>query len=86
MRSRLSRLKSFSATALKLITVVAIATSAHRMSQIVGSDERSPVDAGELTALTGVYQHAVLRLLTPNRHVQSLQHHIGGLSALHGPT
>lgn len=65
---------------------MAVAASAHRVLKIARSDERSPVHACELRALIRVDQHPVLRLAPPYRHVQRMQHHIGGLAALHRPT
>jgi len=40
---------------------------------------------GELRALIQVDQHLVLRLASPHRHEQGLQHDVRGLSALHRP-
>ena len=65
--------------------VMAVATSAHRVLKIVSPDERSPVHAGKLRALIRVDQYPLLRLAPPFRHVQRLQHHIGGLPARHRP-
>lgn len=65
---------------------MAVATSAHRVLKIVSANERSPVHAGKLRALVRVDQHPVLLLPPLYRHVQRLQHHIGGLPALHLPT
>ena len=63
--------------------IMAVAASAHRLLKIVSPDERSPVHAGELRALIRVDQHPLLRFAPPYRHVQRLQHRIGGLPALH---
>ena len=62
---------------------MAVAASAHRVLKIVSPCERGPVHAGELRALIRVDQQPLLRFTPPYRHVQRLQHHIGGLSALH---
>ena len=61
--------------------VLAVAASAHRVQKIVSPDERIPVHVGALRALIQVDQHPVLRLATTYRHVQRLQHRIGGLPA-----
>ena len=48
--------------------------------------EGRTVHTGERRALAAVDQHPVLRPAPPYRHVQRLQHHIGGLPAPHRPT
>ena len=65
---------------------MAVAASAHRVLKIVGADEGRPIHAGELRALVRVDRHPVLRFAPPYGHEQRLQHHIGGLPALHRPT
>jgi len=64
---------------------MAVAAPAHRVLKSVSADEGGPVHAGELRALVRVDQHPVLWFAPPYRHVQRLQHHIGGLPALHRP-
>jgi len=61
---------------------VAVAASAHRVLKILSPDESSTVHAGELRTLVRVNQYTFLRVTSPNRHVQRLQHHIGGLAGL----
>ena len=64
---------------------MAVATAAHRVLKIASPDEGRPVHAGELRALIRMDQHPLLRLAPPYRHVQRLQHRIGGLPPLHRP-
>ncbi len=71
--------------ALGYCIVVAVAPSAHWVFQIVSPNKGSPVQTGELRALIGMDQYTTFWLSSPNRHVQRLQHHIGGLSALYRP-
>ena len=81
MRSRLSRLKKLSATALSW----QLPRRLMLVFKIVLPQECSPVHAGELRALVRVDQHLALRLPAPDGHEQGLQDHIGGLAALHRP-
>ncbi len=64
---------------------MAVATSAHRVNQIVVPEERCPVHTGELRALVRVDQHGVLWFASPHRHEQSLQYDVRGLAALQCP-
>lgn len=64
---------------------MAVATSAHRVNQVVVLQERCPVHAGELRSLIRMHQNLFLWLSPPDSHQQRLQHDIGCLSALHGP-
>ncbi len=65
--------------------VVAVPAPAHRMLKIVVLQEGCPIHAGELGALIRVDQDRGLRLPSPYRHEQRLQHDIGDLPALQGP-
>ena len=64
---------------------MAVAALAHRVLKIVSPDEGCPVHAGELRALVRMDQHPLLRSAPPHRHVKCLEHHTGGLPALHRP-
>jgi hypothetical protein len=55
------------------------------MLKIVVLQEGCPIHAGELGALIRVDQDRGLRLRSPYRHEQRLQHDIGDLPALQGP-
>jgi len=65
---------------------MAVDASSHQVLKFVNPDKGCPIHAGELRALIRMDQHPLLRLATPYRHVQRLQHHIGGLPALYRST
>ena len=64
---------------------MAVAPSAHRMTQIVVLQERCPVHTGELRSLIRMHQNLFLWLSPPDSHQQRLQHDIRCLTALHRP-
>jgi len=65
--------------------VMAVASTAHGVLEIVGLQESGSVHACELAALIRMDQHFGLRLPAPDRHQQCLQDDVGRLAALHRP-